>query len=78
MTLNQRRHHTVSKIIERHGISSMIELGCSEGELLLRMSRAECVDLLVGVDIDKEVIKRASKNVVTEPIQNDIQWHRKK
>ena len=56
----------------------MIELGCSEGELLLRMSRAECVDLLVGVDIDKEVIKRASKNVVTEPIQNDIQWHRKK
>ena len=52
MTMNQMRHLEVSRAIEAKGIISVLDLGCSEGLLLQKLSRSEQIQLLVVVDVD--------------------------
>lgn len=55
------RHVKVSELIARLNLKRIIDFGCSEGELMLRLSRSEKIELFVGIDIDQEVVQEAKK-----------------
>ena len=35
----------------------MIDFGCSEGKLISQLKRVECVEELIGIDIDHETLE---------------------
>ena len=59
MNLHQMRHSRIAEIIESKNISRVMDLGCSEGELLRRLTRNSNITSIVGVDIDEAVLKFA-------------------
>jgi hypothetical protein len=59
MTMNQMRHLQVSRVIEANSVLSVLDLGCSEGLLLQKLSRSETIQLLVGVDKDETAVSSA-------------------
>jgi spermidine synthase len=67
----------------------VIDFGCSEGKLISQLKRVECVEELVGIDLDHETLdfnkKRArpfsgdyldprSKPLTVSLYQGKIQW----
>jgi len=49
----------VNKILEKHKATRVLDLGCSEGTFLQRLSRCPKMEILVGLDIDEEALTRA-------------------
>ena len=52
MKLWEMRHCEVSKYAATHNIKRVADFGCSEGELITRLSRSEIIEHLVGIDFD--------------------------
>lgn len=53
------RHLEISRFIEQHNITRIMDLGCCEGSLIQRLARSSSIELLVGVDIDETAISHA-------------------
>ena len=62
MKLWEMRHREVGKYAELHDIKRIADFGCSEGELINRLSRSEILEHIVGVDFDCKVLE-TTKNV---------------
>jgi len=59
MSLNEMRHLEISRFIEHHNITRIMDLGCCEGALIQRLARSSTIELLVGVDIDETATSHA-------------------
>ena len=57
ISLNEERHMVVLDAALNRHITTILDLGCSEGHFLQRASRCASLELLVGVDIDKDAIR---------------------
>lgn len=52
MPVWQLRHLQVSRFIEKHQISKVLDIGCAEGTLINRLSRSYELEKLIGIDFD--------------------------
>ena len=53
MKIWEMRHLAVSKLIANKQITRVLDIACSNGKLLQRLSRESSMELLVGIDIDQ-------------------------
>lgn len=60
MPVWQLRHLEVSRFIDKHGIKRVLDIGCAEGTLINRLSRSSEMELLIGIDFNKDVLSNAS------------------
>ncbi len=51
--LHEQRFAAVVGVIRARGARSVLDLGCGEGDLLLRLARDEAIDRITGVDISE-------------------------
>jgi hypothetical protein len=72
MAIWQQRHLKVSEYVQELGITRVMDIGCSNAELLVRLSRCSDLTLLVGVDVDDHAINLA-KHVLVFPFRPSLQ-----
>ncbi|XP_028394618.1 small RNA 2'-O-methyltransferase-like [Dendronephthya gigantea] len=53
----KQRYNFVENIVRKFGAKKVIDFGCSEGKLISQLKRVECVEELVGIDIDHETLE---------------------
>jgi predicted TPR repeat methyltransferase len=77
MSVSEMRYYEVQTRLDARNVRKIIDLGCSEGLFLQRLSRSETYTRLVGVDIDNELLEATTRwNVMPEALQNDIKYRR--
>lgn len=59
LSLNAQRMAAVVAAVTATGASSVVDLGCGEGALLLRLADERSLDRLVGVDVAMTALRRA-------------------
>ncbi|XP_075688356.1 small RNA 2'-O-methyltransferase [Rhinoderma darwinii] len=64
--LYEQRYEFVKSYVDTHRPKKVADLGCSECSLLHRLKFRDCIEELVGVDIDKDVLKR--KGYILTPL----------
>ncbi|GCB82550.1 hypothetical protein scyTo_0021641, partial [Scyliorhinus torazame] len=55
--LYKQRYQLVSELVEKYRARKVADLGCAECTLLSRLKFCSCIELLVGVDTDLELLK---------------------
>ncbi|KAM4722868.1 small RNA 2'-O-methyltransferase [Rhinophrynus dorsalis] len=65
--LYQQRYQFVKSCVDTHKPKKVADLGCSECSLLHTLRFWECIELLVGLDIDEEVLKRRMHTLTPLP-----------
>ena len=63
VSLNEARLVAVCGELEAAGARSVIDLGCGEGRLLVRLARAKQVTKLVGVDVSPRALEMARERL---------------
>ncbi|XP_038649337.1 small RNA 2'-O-methyltransferase [Scyliorhinus canicula] len=56
--LYKQRYQLVFELVEKYGARKVADLGCAECTLLSRLKFCSCIELLVGVDTDLELLKQ--------------------
>ncbi|XP_073438969.1 small RNA 2'-O-methyltransferase isoform X2 [Dendrobates tinctorius] len=56
--LYEQRYEFVKAYVEAHKPKKVADLGCSECTLLHKLKFRDCIEELVGVDIDEEILRR--------------------
>ncbi|XP_040215774.1 small RNA 2'-O-methyltransferase isoform X2 [Rana temporaria] len=56
--LSQQRYEFVISFVNNYKSKKVADLGCSECSLLHRLKFWDCIEFLVGVDIDEETLRR--------------------
>ncbi|CAD8127443.1 unnamed protein product [Paramecium sonneborni] len=74
MRLWERRHQQLDKYIERDKI---LDIGCNDGKFIQRLAHSLDFNLIAGLDIDLEVLKQATDNLVYDQIQDCLRSNRK-
>jgi len=68
LRLNDQRQDTVMDVVRRLGAKRIVDLGCGEGKLLVRLVRERGVHHIVGVDASVIALERAAKRLkLNEP-----------
>ncbi|XP_046845507.1 small RNA 2'-O-methyltransferase-like [Xenia sp. Carnegie-2017] len=52
-----QRYDFVESIVRQFGAKKVIDFGCSEGKLINQLKKVECVEELVGIDIDLDTLE---------------------
>jgi 3' terminal RNA ribose 2'-O-methyltransferase Hen1 len=63
LSLHEQRHEAVVSALRAAGAKSVLDLGCSEGRLMLRLARESSIHRLVGVDVSLGALERAEKRL---------------
>ncbi|CAD8128152.1 unnamed protein product [Paramecium sonneborni] len=74
MRLWERRHQHLDKYIENE---RTLDIGCNDAKFIQRLAHSLDFNLIVGLDIDLEVLKKASDNLVYDQIQDCLKSNRK-
>lgn len=53
----RQRYNLVEKIVHEYGAKKVIDFGCSEGKLISKLKKVECIEELVGIDIDQDTLE---------------------
>ena len=62
-SLNERRLETVSDLIARLGVKSVVDLGCGEGKLVEVLLKNKALDRVVGLDVSIRALEYASQRL---------------
>ena len=62
-SLHAQRHEKVTRILLKHGIRSILDLGCSNGRLLDRLAQEKQFTRLTGVDVATKVLQQAAQKL---------------
>ncbi|XP_073499019.1 small RNA 2'-O-methyltransferase [Phyllobates terribilis] len=65
--LYEQRYEFVKAYIETHKPKKVADLGCSECTLLHKLKFQDCIEELVGVDIDEEILRRKGYTLTPLP-----------
>ncbi|XP_072431008.1 small RNA 2'-O-methyltransferase isoform X2 [Chiloscyllium punctatum] len=65
--LYKQRHQLVFELVEKYKARKVADLGCAECTLLSRLKFCNCVEVLVGVDTDLELLKEKMYRVSPLP-----------
>jgi 2-polyprenyl-3-methyl-5-hydroxy-6-metoxy-1,4-benzoquinol methylase len=60
-SLNDLRHCTVCNLMKARKVLRLLDLGCSRGEFLRLAARTPRLELLVGMDLDKDAVCAAAE-----------------
>ncbi|CAD8114837.1 unnamed protein product [Paramecium primaurelia] len=74
MRLWERRHQQLDKYIEKE---RTLDIGCNDGKFIQRLAHSLDFNFIAGLDIDLEVLKEASDNIVYDQIQDCLRSNRK-
>ncbi|XP_040263030.1 small RNA 2'-O-methyltransferase [Bufo bufo] len=66
--LYEQRYEFVKSYIHTHKPQKVADLGCSECSLLHKLKFQDCIEELVGVDIDEDVLKRKGYTLTPLPM----------
>ncbi|KAM3915201.1 small RNA 2'-O-methyltransferase [Leptodactylus fuscus] len=66
--LYEQRYEFVKTYINTHKPKKVADLGCSECSLLHKLTFWDCIEELVGVDIDEDILKRKGYTLSPLPI----------
>lgn len=66
--LYEQRYEFVKSYIDTHKPKKVADLGCSECSLLHKLKFRDCIEELVGVDIDESILKRKGYILTPLPI----------
>ncbi|XP_073438968.1 small RNA 2'-O-methyltransferase isoform X1 [Dendrobates tinctorius] len=65
--LYEQRYEFVKAYVEAHKPKKVADLGCSECTLLHKLKFRDCIEELVGVDIDEEILRRKGHTLTPLP-----------
>ncbi|XP_056379491.1 small RNA 2'-O-methyltransferase [Hyla sarda] len=66
--LYEQRYEFVKSYIDTHKPKKVADLGCSECSLLHKLKFRSCIQELVGVDIDEDILKRKGYTLTPLPV----------
>ncbi len=66
ISLNEHRHNTVMAVLKTSGAKSVLDLGCSTGNLLRRMVAERSFERIVGVDVSHRALEIATDKLHLE------------
>ncbi|XP_069825092.1 small RNA 2'-O-methyltransferase [Dendropsophus ebraccatus] len=66
--LYEQRYEFVKSYIDTHKPKKVADLGCSECSLLHKLKFWSCIEELVGVDIDEDILKRKGYTLTPLPV----------
>jgi 3' terminal RNA ribose 2'-O-methyltransferase Hen1 len=61
--LNEQRLSRVSELVASLGVSSVMDLGCGEGQLLSRLLQIRSLERIVGMDVSLRSLERATNRL---------------
>lgn len=56
--LHQQRLETVQEIVRQSGGRAILDLGCGDGDLLIRLARNPRIERILGIDVCRESLDR--------------------
>jgi 3' terminal RNA ribose 2'-O-methyltransferase Hen1 len=59
LTLDERRRLAVVEVLRRHGVRSVVDVGCGEGRLLRALLADRSFERVVGMDVSVPALERA-------------------
>jgi 3' terminal RNA ribose 2'-O-methyltransferase Hen1 len=68
ISLNEHRHNTVIAVLKSAGAKSVLDLGCSTGNLLRRLLGERQFDRVVGVDVSHRALEIAADKLHLETL----------
>lgn len=72
--LHEQRLEAVRKVILKRGARSVLDLGCGDGDLLVRIARDKLVSRVVGVDICARSLARLGARLETgDPCHGEVE-----
>jgi SAM-dependent methyltransferase len=66
--LHQRRLDAVLTIIRARRARSVLDLGCGDGDLLVRLLSEQCIERVVGVDVSDKKLERLRERLRALPV----------
>ena len=67
LSLNDQRHAAVVAALTAPGVTSVLDLGCSEGRLLKRLAAEPQFERIVGLDVSPRCLERAARRLRLDP-----------
>lgn len=58
--LHEQRLREVERVIRQRGPRTVLDLGCGDGDLLVRLAGAPSIEHVVGVDLSAQALERLS------------------
>lgn len=63
--LHQQRLDAVQQIVRACGAATVLDLGCGDGDLLLRLAAEPQITRLIGIDLDSAALERLGRRLRT-------------
>jgi len=68
--LHEDRLAAVAQAVAQTGARTVLDLGCGEGDLVLRLSEIPGIDRITGIEIDADRLRRAQARLAEAPPQD--------
>jgi len=68
--LHEDRLAAVAQAVAQTGARTVLDLGCGEGDLVLRLSAIPGIDRITGIEIDADRLRRAQARLAEAPPQD--------